>query len=93
MEKDIKMLKAMGDETRIKMLQYLMNGEQCACTIVPFIGKAQPTVSQHMKILLHAGIVEMRRDGVKILYRIRDERAVQIMEILDIKRMEIENIH
>jgi len=93
MEKDIKMLKAMGDETRIKILQYLMNGEQCACTIVPFIGKAQPTVSQHMKILLHAGIVEMRRDGVKILYRIRDERAVQIMEILDIKRMEIENIH
>lgn len=93
MEKDIKMLKAMGDETRIKILQYLMNGEQCACTIVPFIGKAQPTVSQHMKILLHAGIVEMRRDGVKILYRIRDERALQIMEILDIKRMEIENIH
>lgn len=93
MEKDIKMLKAMGDETRIKILQYLMNGEQCACTIVPFIGKAQPTVSQHMKILLHAGIVEMRRDGVKILYKIRDERAVQIMEILDIKRMEIENIH
>lgn len=93
MEKDIKMLKAMGDETRIKILQYLMNGEQCACTIVPFIGKAQPTVSQHMKILLHAGIVEMRRDGVKILYKIRDERALQIMEILDIKRMEIENIH
>jgi ArsR family transcriptional regulator len=93
MEKDVRILKAMGDETRIKILQYLMNGEQCACTIVPFTGKAQPTVSQHMKILLNAGIVEMRRDSVKILYRIRDERAIQIMEILGIKRMEIENIH
>jgi ArsR family transcriptional regulator len=93
MEKDFMILRAMGDETRIKILRYLMNGEQCACTIVPFTGKAQPTVSQHMKILLHAGIVEMRKDGTKILYRIKDERAVKIMEILDIKRMEIENTH
>ncbi len=89
MEKDVRLLKAMGDETRIKILQYLMNGEQCACTLVPFTGKAQPTVSQHMKILLQAGIVEMRRDGTKLLYKIRDERAIQIMKILGIRRMEI----
>ncbi len=90
MVKDYVILKAMGDETRIKILQYLMNGEQCACTIVPFTGKAQPTVSQHMKILLQAGIVGMRRDGTKILYRITDKRAIQIMNILNIKRLEIE---
>jgi DNA-binding transcriptional ArsR family regulator len=93
MKKKYLILRAMGDETRIKILQYLMNGEQCACTIVPFTGKAQPTVSQHMKILLQAGIVGMRKDGTRILYRIKDERAVQIMEILGIKRMVIENIH
>jgi len=80
----------MADETRLKILQYLMNGEQCACTIVPFIGKAQPTVSQHLKILVEAGILDLRRDGVKMLYKIKDDRAVRIMEILDIKRMQIE---
>ncbi len=90
MVKDYVILKAMGDETRIKILRYLMNGEQCACTIVPFTGKAQPTVSQHMKILLQAGIVGMRKDGTKILYRITDKRAIQIMNILNIKRLEIE---
>lgn len=91
MEKEIKILKAMGDETRIKILQYLLNGEKCACTIVPFIGKAQPTVSQHLKILVEAGILEMRRDGVKMLYKIKNDQAVRIMEILDIPRMEIDD--
>lgn len=91
MDEKIKMLKAMGDDTRVKILQYLLNGEKCACTIVPFIGKAQPTVSQHLKILVEAGILDVRRDGTKMLYKIKDDRAVRIMEILDIPRMEVDD--
>ncbi len=91
MDEKIKLLKAMGDDTRIKILQYLLNGEKCACTIVPFIGKAQPTVSQHLKILVEAGILDVRRDGTKMLYRIKNGQAVQIMEILDIPRMEVDD--
>ena len=90
MESEIKLLKAMADDTRIRILQYLMNGEQCACTIVPFIGKAQPTVSQHLKILVEAGVLDVRRDGTWMKYKIRDDRAVQIMKVLKIKRMEID---
>ena len=91
MDKKIKLLKAMGDETRIKILQYLLNGEKCACTIVPFIGKAQPTVSQHLKILVEAGVLDVRRDGVKMLYKIKDDNVVRIMEVLDIPRMEVDD--
>lgn len=89
MDGRIKLLRAMGDETRIKILQYLLNGEKCACTIVPFIGKAQPTVSQHLKILVEAGVLDVRRDGINMLYKIKDDRAVRIMKILDIPRMEV----
>jgi DNA-binding transcriptional ArsR family regulator len=89
MEEEVKLLKAMADETRIKILLYLMNGEQCACTIVPFIGKAQPTVSQHLKILTEAGILNMRKDGIKVLYKIKNDRAVRILRILDLQRMDI----
>jgi ArsR family transcriptional regulator len=89
MEEEVKLLKAMADETRIKILLYLMNGEQCACTIVPFIGKAQPTVSQHLKILTEAGILNMRKDGIKVLYRIKNDKAVRILRILDMQRMDI----
>jgi DNA-binding transcriptional ArsR family regulator len=91
MDEKIKLLKAMGDDTRIKILQYLLNGEKCACTIVPFIGKAQPTVSQHLKILVEAGILDVRRDGTKMLYNIKNDQAVRIMEILDIPRMEVDD--
>ncbi len=91
MDEKIKLLKAMGDDTRIKILQYLLNGEKCACTIVPFIGKAQPTVSQHLKVLVEAGILDVRRDGTKMLYKIKNDQAVQILEILDIPRMEVDD--
>ncbi len=90
MENEIKLLKAMADETRIKILLYLLNGEQCACTIVPYIGKAQPTVSQHLKILTEAGILDMRKEGVRILYRIKDDRAIRIIRVLNLQRMKIE---
>jgi ArsR family transcriptional regulator len=91
MDENIKLLRAMGDETRIRILQYLLNGEKCVCAIVPFIGKAQPTVSQHLRILVEAGILEVRRDGIQMLYRIKDGKAVQIMDILNIPRMEVDD--
>jgi ArsR family transcriptional regulator len=85
----IKLLKALADETRIKIVQCLLDGERCACAIVPAVGKAQPTVSQHLKILEEAGILESRRKGVNIWYKIRSDQAIQIMKILHIQKIEI----
>ncbi|WP_221057528.1 ArsR/SmtB family transcription factor [Methanoculleus chikugoensis] len=89
MQGKIKLLKALADETRVKIVQCLMDGERCACTLVPAVGKAQPTVSQHLRILEEAGVLESRRDGVNIWYRIRSDQAVQILKILDIQSIEI----
>jgi ArsR family transcriptional regulator len=88
-EPHIKLLKALADETRIKIVQCLLEGERCACAIVPAIGKAQPTVSQHLKILEEAGVLESRRKGVNIWYKIRSDQVIQIMNILDIQKIEI----
>jgi len=85
----IKLLKALADETRIKIIQCLMEGERCACAIVPAVGKAQPTVSQHLKILEEAGVLESRRKGVNIWYKIKSEKVSPIMKILDIRKIEI----
>jgi ArsR family transcriptional regulator len=90
MDRNIKFLKAMADDTRIKILQCLLNGEQCACAIVPCIGKAQPTVSKHLKVLEEAEIIESRRDGINIWYKINSDKAVKIMDILGIERIEYE---
>jgi len=88
MSRKVRLLKALGDETRIKILRHLLGGEKCACSIVPFVGKAQPTVSQHLKILEEAGVLESRREGVNIWYKIKSKEAVQIMKLLNIKKIE-----
>ena len=43
--------KALGDPSRLKILDFLKSGEKCACDIVPTVGFAQPTVSRHLKVL------------------------------------------
>ena len=88
MDAHIKLLKALADATRMKIVQCLLDGERCACAIVPAIGKAQPTVSQHLKILEEAGVLESRRNGVNIWYKIRSDEAIQIMKILNIQKIE-----
>jgi len=82
---DVLLLKALADGTRIKIVQCLMGGEQCACSLIPFVGRAQPTVSRHLKILETAGILGSRRDGKNIFYEIQDRRAVRILDLLGFK--------
>ncbi len=79
---DVFLLKALADGTRIKIVRCLMAGEQCACSLIPYAGRAQPTVSQHLKILENAGILESRREGKNIFYKIRDRRAIRILEVV-----------
>jgi len=90
MDRNIKFLKAMADDTRIKILRCLLNGEQCACAIVPCIGKAQPTVSKHLKILEEAEIIKSRRDGINIWYKIKSGEAIKILDLLGIEKIEYE---
>ncbi|MEX0920013.1 MAG: metalloregulator ArsR/SmtB family transcription factor [Candidatus Pacearchaeota archaeon] len=88
MQEKIKLLNALGEETRIKIIQVLMEREQCACALFPIVGKAQSTISQHLRILEEAGILESRRDGVNIWYRVKSKKALQIMKILEINKIE-----
>jgi ArsR family transcriptional regulator len=89
MEKAANLLKALGDETRMKIVQCLLNGEMCACAIVPSVGKAQPTVSQHLRILVQAGALESRRAGTNILYKIKSSETRRIFQILGIKKIKV----
>lgn len=86
MEPKISLLKALGDESRMKIVQLLLGGEQCACAIVPYIGKAQPTVSRHLKVLEEAGVVESRREGTNILYKLKNQNAARILGVLGIQK-------
>jgi len=91
MKDKIKLLKALSDETRMKIVQHLLDGEKCACTIVPSLGKAQSTVSGHLRILEEAGILESKRVGTNIWYGVKSQEAKKILKILDIKEIKNKN--
>ena len=61
--------KALADETRIRLLMALASGELCVCQLTELVKLAPSTVSKHMSILRHAGLVEARKDGRWIYYR------------------------
>lgn len=63
-------LRALGDQTRLRILESLLVHEQCVTDLVSELKKSQPHVSHHLKILRQAGLIEGIRDGQRICYRI-----------------------
>ena len=69
-----KILKAISDPKRLRVVDMLSCGELCACKILEAFHITQPTLSHDMKVLLEAGIVRDRRDGKNIFYSLNRER-------------------
>lgn len=68
---------ALSDPVRLRLLSIISSapdGEVCACDLVTPIGKSQPTVSHHLKILFEAGLVEREKRGVWVWYSATRER-------------------
>ncbi len=61
---------ALGDNTRLRLLNLMGSKEMCVCYFVEILGQAQPKISRHLAYLRSAGIVAARREGTWIHYRI-----------------------
>ena len=64
------MFRAFSDRTRLRILHMLRGGELCVCDIVDVLRVPQPKASRHLAYLRRAGLVETRRDGLWIHYRL-----------------------
>jgi ArsR family transcriptional regulator len=74
MKKKARAFKALGDETRLKMMALLRRrGELCVCDFVSVLGITQSKASRHLRYLHNAGLVDDRRNGVWVHYKIPDE--------------------
>jgi DNA-binding transcriptional ArsR family regulator len=71
-------LKAMADPTRLKILHSLHQGERCVSDILTNVGGSQANVSKHLSVLKRAGLVDCRREGLNVFYRIIDEGVFTI---------------
>lgn len=67
--------RALADESRIRVLFALREGELCACQIVEFLALAGSTVSKHLSVLHQAGLVSMRKDGRWVYYALPGTEA------------------
>ena len=68
-----KMLRAISDPKRLRIVDMLSCGELCACRILEAFHITQPTLSHDMKVLAEAGIVTQRREGKNIYYALNGE--------------------
>ncbi len=85
LEKKANILKALGQPTRLRIMEYLRDGERCVCEIFPAIGGQQSNISRHLAVLKQAGLVADRRVGVSIFYRVKDLAIFKILDRLNLK--------
>jgi ArsR family transcriptional regulator len=65
-----RLFRALGDDMRVRIVGLLSHGELCVCHLQSALELTQPTVSRHMAVLRNAGVVEARREGSWVYYRL-----------------------
>ena len=84
MKETAQLFKALSDETRLRILALLPYGELCVCDLMEIMGLPQSTVSRHLATLRQSELVEDRRQGVWIFYRLMESSESVYRELLDI---------
>ena len=70
-EINAKILKALSDPNRLKIIDLLSCGEKCGCEVLESFKFTQPTLSHHMKVLMDCGLIEARKDGTWNQYKLK----------------------
>jgi len=70
-EKQAEVAKAMAHPLRIAVINFLKDGEQCVCDIAEKIGAERSNVSRHLAVMVNAGILSCRKEGLKVIYNLK----------------------
>jgi ArsR family transcriptional regulator len=76
------LLKAISHPTRLAVLEILREGEQCVCHMEAMLDVRQASLSQQLMVLREAALVEVRRDGLNIFYRVTKPRVFDVLDAL-----------
>ncbi len=83
-----RVLKAMAHPSRLLMLERLSEGECCVCDLRSLVGADLSTVSKHLSLMRRAGLVEDRRAGLKVFYKLRVPCVMRFFDCVDAVRDE-----
>jgi ArsR family transcriptional regulator len=78
-----KLFRALGDETRLRIVALLSHGELCVCHLETALDLSQPNVSRQLGILRAAGVVDARRDGSWMYYSLAPQEHEAVKAMID----------
>jgi len=70
-EKQAEIAKAIAHPLRIAIVDFLKDGEQCVCDIAEHVGSERSNVSRHLSVMVSAGVLEYRKEGLKVIYKLK----------------------
>lgn len=77
-----RLFRALGDETRLRIVALLSHGELCVCHLEKALDLSQPNASRHLGVLKAAGVVDSRRDGTWVYYSLVEQPQQSVQEML-----------
>lgn len=93
MDKILPMFKALSEETRLRILSLMAEGEICVCDIAETLDMTQPNISFHLGMLKEAGLIKDRKNGRWVHYSLNDTDMFTRFLLLGIfEKMDIETI-
>jgi ArsR family transcriptional regulator len=70
-EKQAEIARAISHPLRIAIVNFLKDGDQCVCDIAKFVGSERSNVSRHLAVMVNAGLLEYRKEGLKVIYSLK----------------------
>ncbi|GAA0740393.1 ArsR/SmtB family transcription factor [Clostridium oceanicum] len=83
MEKEVKIFKALAHPIRLKIIKKLQDEEKCVCELNKDVEFSQSNLSQHLKILKDANILNSSKKGMWVHYSINDKKILDIIKIIE----------
>ena len=82
-EKQSEILKAVDHPVRLAVIDYLRGGEMCVCDIAEHVNSERSNVSKHLSLMVSAGVLESRKDGLKVFYKIKRNCILNFIDCIN----------
>ena len=89
-EMKAEVIQAAGHPIRLAIIDFLKDGEQCVCDIARHVGAKRSNVSRHLAVMLKAGIVDCRKEGLKVIYTLKTPCVLNFLScVTDVLRHQV----
>jgi ArsR family transcriptional regulator len=82
-EKKAEILKSMAHPLRLAVVDFLKDGPQCVCDIAEHVGSERSNVSRHLSVMTNAGVLDHRKEGLKVIYRLKTPCVVDFLDCVN----------